>query len=71
MRRAGFTEWDIADLWFIVSWSLHGLVRKPERWKTVGESTAEKWEERQHSPNIATQDLRVKRFEDAKRRALL
>ncbi len=40
-------------------------MRKPEGWKTVGESMAEEWEEQIPSPNMDVQDLRVKRFNKA------
>ncbi len=66
MRRAGFTECDIDDLWYSASWTSKGIARKPEGWKTAGESMVEDWEEGIPSPNIATQDLRVKRFRQAK-----
>ncbi len=66
MRKAGLTERDIADVWRDVNWTIRGAVRKPEGWKTPGESLMEEWEERIASSSMAEQDLRAKRLRPAK-----
>ncbi len=36
MRRAGLTDFEIAEVWNVSVWTRYGQVRKPEGWRDLG-----------------------------------
>ena len=58
MRSAGLSTCDIAEQWVTASWTRYGIIRKPEGWRSVGESRVKKSEENKIS-SLEMQDYRV------------
>ena len=36
MKRAGLTEFEVAEVWNVSHWTRYGQVRKPEGWRELG-----------------------------------